>query len=71
MKESDIMHENGRLWVGRSTGGYTVYVSGLTHSVADSTYARTDDGLSIAKARADYLARQDVDHIYAALSALP
>lgn len=57
MRESDIMHENGPYWVGRTTGSYTVYRSGVTHSTPDSSYAKTPDGLSIAIARADYLAR--------------
>jgi hypothetical protein len=38
---------------------YTVYVSGATHSTSDSSYPLTADGLSLAKARADYLAGRD------------
>ncbi len=56
MKEADIMHENGDYWVARERGSYTVYRIGVTHSTSDSAYARTADGLSIAKARCNYLA---------------
>jgi hypothetical protein len=58
MRESDIMHENGAFWVGRERDAYVVYRVGVTHSVSDSAYARDDDGLSIAKARCDYLAKR-------------
>lgn len=58
MRESDIMHENGDYWVGRDreTKSYLVLKTGATHSVSDSGYALTADGLSIAIARCDYLA---------------
>lgn len=61
MRESDIVHENGRYWVLRDVkhAAYTVYVSGATHSTSDSSYALNEDGLSLAKARADYLAGRD------------
>ena len=55
MKEADIVYEKGNFWVGKSRNYYTVYRVGPTHSVSDSMYAKTDDGLSIAKARCDYL----------------
>ena len=58
MRESDIMHEAGAYWVGRERSAYVVYCTGVTHSVSDSAYARTEDGLSIAKARCDYLAKR-------------
>ena len=62
MKESDIMHETpcGKYWVGRDTKqkAYVVYKVGATHSTSDSGYHMTPDGLSIALARADYLAKQ-------------
>jgi hypothetical protein len=62
MTESDIMHESpcGRFWVGRDkeSRAYVVYRVGITHSTADSGYAMTDDGLSIARARCDYLAKR-------------
>lgn len=58
MRESDIVYENGAFWVfdDRKEPAYVVFKSGLTHSTSDSAYARTTDGLSIAKARVDYLA---------------
>lgn len=58
MTEEDIIHENGRFWVGRECDAYVVYRSGSTHSVSDSAYAKTPDGLSIACARCDYLAKR-------------
>ncbi len=58
MTESDIMHENPTAWVARLRGrSYCVYRSGLLVSTSDSAYALTPDGLSCAKARADYLHR--------------
>ena len=58
MRESDIMHENGDYWVARdsATKSYLVLKNGATHSVSDSGYALTADGLSIAIARCDWLA---------------
>ena len=59
MTEADIAYENAPAWVhkDRAAKRYTVYVAGVTHSTSDSAYPLTADGLSIAKARADYLAR--------------
>lgn len=57
MTESDIVHENGDYWVAREKDRYTVYKSGITHSVGDSSYRKDADGLSIAIARCGYLAR--------------
>jgi hypothetical protein len=57
MRESDIAYENGDYWVAREKDRYTVYQSGITHSVSDSAYRKDADGLSIAIARCDYLAR--------------
>ena len=57
MRESDIMHEVGNYWVARESRAYVVYKIGVTHSTSDSAYARTPDGLSIAIARANYLAK--------------
>ena len=57
-RESDIVHENGAFWVGKNPKDYTVYKTGITHSTADSAYEKTADGLSIAIARCDYLARR-------------
>ena len=62
MKESDIMHETpcGKYWVGRNARqqAYVVYKVGVTHSTSDSGYHMTPDGLSIAIARANYLAQR-------------
>lgn len=58
MTEADIMHEVGTYWVGREKAAYVVYCSGITHSVSDSAYAKTPDGLSIAIARCNYLANR-------------
>ena len=56
IKESDIVHETPRgYWVCRDRATYTVMRPRATHSVSDSSYARTPDGLSIAVARCDYL----------------
>lgn len=61
IRESDIMHENGDFWVLRSRGGkqpnYAVMKNVGTRSVADSAYELSADGLSIAIARCDWLAR--------------
>lgn len=56
MRESDIIFESGRVWVGIARNTYTVYRMGLTHSTPDSSYPLTEDGKSIAIARAEYLA---------------
>lgn len=58
MKESDIKYECGRFWVGDTRNSYTVYQSGITHSTPDSSYERSEDGLSIAISRCDYLAQR-------------
>jgi hypothetical protein len=57
MRESDIKFESGDYWVGKTDRGYTVFMSGVTVSAADSTYPKDDDGLSIAIARCKYLAK--------------
>ena len=60
MRESDIMYEYGTYWVGRERGCYTVYKpspSG-THSVADSSYTLSEDGLSLAKSRCKYIGKR-------------
>lgn len=57
-REQSIVHENGDYWVSNSNGQYTVYCAGITHSKADSSYSSDADGLSIAIARCDYLARR-------------
>ena len=72
-KEKDIIHENGRFWVLRDKMAYTVMVSGSTYSIGESAYPLTEDGLSIAKHRCDYLAKRygtdaEVDTLFIRLS---
>ena len=59
MRESDIMYEGARYWVGRDREhkAYVVYKKQPYHSysVSDSAYNMDDDGLSIALVRAKYL----------------
>ena len=59
MRESDIEYVNGSHWVGRTRNPDrdTVSRTGATHSKPESPTGKTPDGLSIAIARADYLAR--------------
>ena len=58
-KESDIVYERGRAWVLKDRKQphptYVVFVTGVTHSTCDSAYPLDEDGLSLAKARANYL----------------
>lgn len=58
MTEADIMHENGDFWVARTRNAYVVYRNGVTHSVSDSAYNKDADGLAIAVARCNYLAKR-------------
>lgn len=58
MRESDIKHENGRFWVGSVKNTYTVYEIKDCASYPDSSYEHNEDGLSIAIARCDYLAKK-------------
>ena len=58
LRESDIVHEAGNYWVARERNLYFVFKIGTTHSTSDSAYAKSDDGLSIAIARCNYLARR-------------
>ena len=57
LKEKDIIHEAGDYWVADEGSAFTVYKIGVTHSTSDSSYEHDPDGLSIAKARCDYLAK--------------
>jgi hypothetical protein len=61
MRESDIVHQIGKYWVGRdkSHRAYVVYKIGPSYSTSDSAYNLNDDGLSIAIARANYLAKME------------
>ena len=56
--EKDIKHENGDFWVLDTKDSYTVMINGVTHSTSDSSYERNEDGLSIAMARCNYLAKR-------------
>jgi hypothetical protein len=64
MKLSEIVYDVGQYWIfdDKKNRRYTVFKSGITVSESDSSYARTDDGLSIAKARVDYLNNRDVSN---------
>lgn len=59
IRESQIKHERGSFWVLDTGDTYTVMRTGVTHSVSDSAYPRTDAGLSIAVSRCDYLAKAE------------
>jgi len=59
-KEKDIIHERGSYWVCRTKDSYTVFKSGITHSTSDSSYKKTDDGLSVAIARCNYLGNKEL-----------
>lgn len=56
--EQNIAHEVGNFWVLAESDRYTVCRAQLTHSTVDSSYAKDADGLSIAIARCNYLARR-------------
>jgi len=56
--EKQIKHENGKFWVLDTGKTYAVMQNGVTHSTSDSEYPRNKNGLSIAIARCDYLARR-------------
>lgn len=62
IKEEDIVYENGNYWVLKSKKGHCYFVMGSspgnTHSVSDSTYSLDDDGLSIAIARCNWMAKR-------------
>lgn len=55
MTGKDIVYENGRIWVLDGGTHYTVMVARMTHTESDSSYEHSEDGLSCAKARMDYL----------------
>jgi len=59
IRESDIKHEAGKYWVLSTRDAYTVLQTGLMHSTSDSAYPHTPDGLSIAIARCNYLAKKE------------
>lgn len=55
--KTKICYKNGAYWINDNGNSLTVFKDGLTHAISDSSYARDLDGLSIAKARCDYLAK--------------
>lgn len=57
-KESQIIHEKGQYWVLDTGKAYQVMAIKVTHSETDSAYERSNDGLSIAIARCNYLAKR-------------
>jgi hypothetical protein len=58
-KVKDIKHENGDYWVLDNKESYVVFKTGITHSTSDSAYEHSEDGLSIAIARCNYLANNN------------
>lgn len=60
MHDSNIMHANGEYWVEQQANAYVVFRDGPIHATSDSAYHKNADGLSIAIARCDYLARLSV-----------
>jgi len=61
IKEEDIMYENTHAWILKTPQGYEVCLHGLCYSVIDSMYSSDQDGLSIAMARCDYIAKTYAD----------
>ncbi len=57
-REQDIVFDAGDAWVLKKRDAYVVFKTHLTHSESDSAYALDGDGLSLAIARATYLARR-------------
>lgn len=60
--EENIVYENGKAWVYRDTKKrtYTVFIAGAVCSESDVSFPMTESGLSLAIARASYLARRVV-----------
>lgn len=58
MRESDIVYERGEYWVGRRRTHYSVFKNGVTSAVEQGRYRPDADGLSIATAQVNYLARR-------------
>lgn len=59
IRESEILFESTKAWVHADAKkrAYVVYRIGATASSTDSAYDMSQDGLSIAIARAKYLSR--------------
>lgn len=53
------MHEVGRYWVCRERDRYTVCLNITCSAETVQSFARDDDGLSLAIAYSDYLAGRD------------
>jgi hypothetical protein len=58
INEQQIKHENGDYWVLDTGTTYAVMRTDVTHSVSDSVYAHSADGLSVAISRCNYLAKR-------------
>lgn len=58
MKEMQIEYQQGEYWVARFPGHHSVFIDTPTHAQVDSTYPNTPDGLSLERARVDYLAKR-------------
>jgi hypothetical protein len=58
-RESQIAYERGDFWVLDDTPrAFRVMRNLATHAAEDSAYRGNADGLSLARARVDYLARR-------------
>ena len=55
-KVKDLVHENGKFWVLKNKEGFHVMISGVTHSVSESSYGQLD----LAITRCDYLASRTI-----------
>jgi hypothetical protein len=53
-KLKDIKWEGQRFWVCDQPKAYTVFQNGTTHSTSVQSFAKTEDGLSLAIAYAQY-----------------
>ena len=53
--KTKVLHEKNGYWVMKSTDGYHVMQPESCYSVTESAYPLNPDGLSIAKARCNYL----------------
>ena len=58
MKESVILYEKGNYWVKDTKTRYEVIANKTCYGELDSAYPKNPDGLSIAKARTNYLANK-------------
>lgn len=55
----NVVYEgNNKYWVLKTNNSYSVMVNVGTHSVNESDYELSDDGLSIAIARCNYLVKR-------------